>query len=308
MIVVVEMIEDAALQVLQTAHSVQHLDALPKDPQGRSVLLKGARALIVRNRTRVDGPLLDLSPHLKVVGRLGTGLDNLDLHALRSREITLRTGRGANAVAVAEWVLGYLFHVSKPYAVADDSVRSGGWDRRLGGTELFGKSLGIVGLGDIGRRLALRAHAMGMAVLATDPLLFPFDVAVEELGIRQLPLMELMQEADFVSLHVPFSPATRNLIGREELGAMKETAHLIHTSRGGVVDEEALAEALLQGRLAGALVDVQVEEPPPLDSPLLSAPRCLVTPHVAGLSKEARLRVDMAVAQAVLEALVPAKS
>ncbi len=304
MILVIEMIEQAAIDILAAAASVRHLSALPEEGAADdSRDIRSAQALIVRNRTIVDEHLLDLMPRLTVVGRLGTGLDNIDVGALRARGITLVTGRGANAISVAEWVIGYLFMVMKPYREADASVRQGMWDRHLGGHELAGRTMGIVGMGDIGRRVARRVRSLGLRVVASDPRLGPHHDLVEDGTLTPLPLPGLLDEADFVSVHVPLTPATRGLIGREELARMKEGAYLIQTSRGGVVDEEALARALASGHLAGALVDVWGCEPPPPDHPLLSQPNCTLTPHVAGLSAEARERVDTSVARSVVEVL-----
>lgn len=303
MILAVEMIERAALDTLAAAAPVRHLDALPEGSADDYPDIASVQALVVRNRTLVSEHLLELMPHLAVVGRLGTGLDNIDVEALRARGIALVTGRGANAVSVAEWVMGYLFLVTKPYREADAGVRRGEWNRRLGGHELFGSTLGVVGMGDIGRRVARRARALGMRVVASDPRLGPHHDLVEDGTLSPMDLMDLLEESDFVSIHVPLTPATRGLIGRDALGRMKEGAHLIQTSRGGVVDEEALARSLASGHLAGALVDVLDTEPPPPDHPLLAQPTCMLTPHVAGLAVEARQRVDNSVARLVVESL-----
>jgi len=303
LILVIEMIEQAALEILAAAASVRHLNALLEDAAGDNLDIRSAQALIVRNRTVVNEHLLNIMPRLTVVGRLGTGLDNIDVGALRARGITLVTGRGANAISVAEWVIGYLFMVMKTYREADASVRQGRWDRHLGGHELAGRTMGIVGMGDIGRRVARRVRALGLKVVACDPRLGPHDDLIEDGTLTVLPLPGLLEQADFVSVHVPLTPATRGLIGREEFARMKEGAYLIQTSRGGVVDEEALARALASGHLAGSLVDVLECEPPANGHPLLSQPNCVLTPHVAGLTVEARERVDTSVARSVVEVL-----
>jgi phosphoglycerate dehydrogenase-like enzyme/peroxiredoxin len=306
-IVVSELLLPEALALLRAEGPVLYDPTLWRRPDDLRQALAVARAWVVRNQSPVTRPFLDAAPALSVVGRLGAGLDNIDTTELERRGIALCLARGANALAVAEWVLAYLFHVTKDLAAADAHVRAGGWDRaRFGGEEVAGKTLAIVGLGDIGRRLALRAHALGLHLVAHDPFVSPHDPLVQDLGIELAPLRDGLATADFVSVNVPLTRATLGLIGRAELARMKPSAHLIHTARGGVVDEDALYEALAAGRIAGCLLDVRRDEPPPQPDRFAALPNCVLTPHVAGLSREARRRVDLGVARAVLAALAQA--
>lgn len=266
--------------------------------------LADADALIVRNQTQVTAGLLAAGPRLRVVGRLGVGLDNIDLEAARARGVRVVFARNANAVAVAEYVFAAMLAVSRRLAEATASVRAGGWDRRLfTGTELHGKTLGIVGLGDIGSRLAHRAQAFGMRVLAADPLATDSSFAVAEFGVRRADLQTLLAESDFVSLHVPLTRETAHLLNGERLSLMKPGAWLINTARGGVIDEAALAAALRAGRPAGAVLDVREQEPPGANDPLAALPNVILTPHVAGITHESQARTAEMVAADVLRVL-----
>jgi len=262
-----------------------------------------AVALVVRNQTVVDEALLQQAERLRVIGRLGVGLDNIDLKAAAARAIPVVTARGANAVAVAEYVFACLLHFTRDLAGVDETVRRGRWDRTLGGTELWGKVLGIVGLGDIGQRVALRARAFGMRVMAADPVATSTHWAVMEAGVELTDLPTLLARSDFLTLHLPLTPETQHVIGRKELLLMKPSAYLINSARGGIVDEQALADALTHGRLQGAALDVREHEPPGPDDPLARVPRLLLTSHIAGLSEEATLRVARAVADGVTKVL-----
>lgn len=268
-------------------------------------LLSDCEALIVRNQTQVDAELLDHAPKLKVVGRLGVGLDNLDLEALRARGITVVTGGNANAISVAEYTLAAMLTLARRLPAADHHTKGGGWDRAAfgAGFELHGKTLGLIGLGDIGARVARRALAFGMRVVAHDPLITPHHFAAAELGVMLTPLDDLLGESDFISLHVPLLTTTHHLINTERLARMKPTAMLINTSRGGIVDEAALIEALRAGRLGGAALDVREHEPPEQPDPLAQFENVLLTPHIAGLTAESQARVCRAVAEDVLRAL-----
>ncbi len=276
-----------------------------RDRARLSAQLANCAALIVRNQTRVDAALLANAPQLRVVGRLGVGLDNLDLEALRARGITVVTGGNANAIAVAEYTLAAMLTLARRLPAADHHTKGGGWDRAAfgAGLELHGKTLGLIGLGDIGARVARRALAFGMRVVAHDPLITPHHFAAAELGVTLAPLDDLLGESDFISLHVPLLPTTRHLINAERLARMKPTAALINTSRGGIVDEAALLEALRAGRLGGAALDVRAHEPPEQPDPLAQFENVLLTPHIAGLTAESQARVCQAVAEDVLRVL-----
>ena len=292
------------ISLLEAAGNVTYDKTIFKDRPRLLAALADVDALIVRNQTQVNSDLLGAAPKLKVVGRLGVGLDNLDLSALRERNVTVVTGGTANAISVAEYAMGAFLAMARRLVPADASTKAGGWDRAaFTGFELYGKTLALVGLGDIGARVARRGAAFGMRVIAYDPLITAAHFNAAEHGVALLPLDQVLRQADFISLHVPLLPSTANLINAERLATMKPGAYLVNTSRGGIVDEAALAAALRAGKLAGAALDVRVNEPPGAGDPLAGAPNLLLTPHVAGITDEAQDRISVAVAEDVLRVL-----
>lgn len=303
-IVISEFIWLPAVDMLHAAGEVVYADDLWKRTEALRAHLADTDALIVRNQTRVTGDLLDAGPKLKVVGRLGVGLDNIDVAAARARGVQVVFARSSNAVGVAEYVFAAMFASARRLAEATADVQAGNWNRqRFTGTELFDKTLGIVGLGDIGGRLARRAQAFGMRVLAADPLVSSSSFAVAEFGVRLVDLPALLAESDFVSLHIPLTGATAGLINHERLALMKPTAWLINTARGGVIDEVALADALRARQIGGAVLDVRAQEPPGTDDLLASLPNVILTPHIAGITQESHERTATMVAEDVLRVL-----
>lgn len=305
MIVVTEMLAPPGPALLEASGQKFILDAdLWREPEALRAALDDAEAIIVRNQTQVTAALLESAPRLRVIGRLGVGLDNIDLAAARARNIVVTAGRNANAIAVAEYVLAAMLHIVRDMAAANASVRAGEWNRtRFGGTELWGRTLGLVGVGEIGRRVAKRAQAFGMAVVGYDPWVGPYDFAPAEQDIALLPLNEVLNRSDVVSLHVPLMAQTRNLLNAETLARMRPHAILINTARGGIVDEAALLAALNAGHLYRAVLDVSETEPRPADDPLRSCPSVILTPHVAGLTAEAQERTSRLVIADVLRVL-----
>ena len=303
-VVVSEWIDGEALGALAAAHEVVHDPALHAAPADLLAALATAEAWIVRNQTRVDAAALEAAPHLRVVGRVGVGLDNLDLEALRARGVAATWAPGSNAASVAEYVLGALLHLWRRFGDATDHVRDGGWDRpAFMGDEAYDRTLGLIGLGDIGARVARRAQSFGLHVIAHDPFVHEAAFAVQELGVALRPLDEVLEHADAVSLHVPLTDATRGMLGERALRRMRPGALLVNTARGGLIDEAALARALRDGHLGGAALDVRPVEPPSVDGPLAGAPRLLLTPHVAGVTRQSNARASRHVAQEVLRAL-----
>lgn len=310
MILVAEsMHADGIDKLRQSGFDVEHDDTLWQRPDDLQERAASARALIVRNRTQVDADLLAQSPELRVLGRLGVGTDNLDLAAIQQRGIAYVDAKGANAASVAEYVLSGLTFLTRRLDSAIEHVEKGGWDRhRFGGHELMDRALGLVGLGDIGLRVAWRARAFQMEVWAHDPLRHPHEAAVQESGIYLTDLDSLLANSDVVSLHAPLTPQTHHLIDGDRLADMNDDAYLINTSRGELVDSEALAQALQSGRLGGALLDVVDEEPPSGEHPLRGRDNVWITPHVAGLTDEAQVRVSTQVADGVIDALRTAEA
>jgi (S)-sulfolactate dehydrogenase len=304
-VIITEYMAETAVAQLSAAHPTLYDPDLGTAPDRLRGLLAEARALIVRNRTRVDAALLDAAPRLRVLGRLGVGLYNIDLEACRRRGLEVIPAAGANADSVAEYAILSVGMLIRGAFQSTAAIAAGEWPReRLStGREMAGKTLGILGFGDIGRRVARLARAFGMRVIAHDPVL-PIDHSGwAETGTEAVPLATLVAEADAVTLHVPLEPATRGLVSAEFLAAMKPGAVLVNASRGGVVDEAALAAALRAGHLGGAVLDVFEQEPLAPGNPLASAPSLILTPHIAGATQESNLRVSSLIAARVLVAL-----
>jgi len=258
-------------------------------------------ALVVRSQVQVDAALIGAATRLVVVGRAGVGVDNVDLGAATRAGITVVNAPTGNTIAAAEHTLALLFGLARRIAAADASVRRGEWKRsQFTGVELRGKTLGIVGLGKIGQAIADRARALEMTVIGSDPYITTEQAAHH--GVELTELDALLARADVVTVHVPLTRATRRLIGAEALARMKPGALLLNVARGGVVDEAAVAEALRDRRLGGAAVDV-FEHEPPTGSPLLEAPRTLLTPHLGASTEEAQVLVAEEVADQVLDVL-----
>ena len=266
-----------------------------------AVELADADALIVRSATRVTAELLGHGPRLRVIGRAGVGVDNIDVEAATRRGILVMNTPGGNAVSVAEHTLALLLALTRSVPQWSAAVHAGRWEKSgAAGIELRGKTLGLIGLGRVGIEVARRAHGLEMDVLACDPYIS--EKVAREVGAELVPLAELLARSDFVSLHAALGPATDKIINAATIGQMKRGARLVNTARGELVDETALAEALRSGRLAGAALDVFAEEPP-RGSPLLGLPNVIATPHVAGSTEEAQEEVGYLIAQQVRDFL-----
>jgi (S)-sulfolactate dehydrogenase len=303
-IVISEFMDEATLQQAFRGRDLRYDPALVDRPQELEREVRDARALIVRNRTQVRGPLLAAASRLVVVGRLGVGLDNIDVDECRRRDIAVCPATGANDAAVAEWVVTAVLMLLRGAWLASARVAAGEWPRmELVGREVAGKTLGLVGLGAIGRETAVRSRALGMRIAAFDPHL-PEDHPGWH-DTQRLALDELFAASDAISLHVPLTAETRNLVDGRRLALMRPGAVLVNAARGGVIDEAALADALRAGRLAGAALDVFAREP--LDSaaaaPFRGLPNLLLTPHIAGVTVESNVRVSGVIAAAVLRHL-----
>lgn len=265
--------------------------------------LAGAHGLIVRSATKVDDGFLGSAPNLRVIGRAGVGVDNIDLPAASSRGVAVFNAPGGNIVAAAELTMALILSVARKVSAADSSVRSGEWKRsKFLGVELQGRTLGLIGAGRIGREVARRCGAFGMRVIAYDPYMSHDDV--EAFGVTLVGIDQVIETANVISLHIPLTDQTRHLIDAEVLGRMKKDAFLINVSRGGVIVEEDLAAALEKGIIGGAALDVYETEPPPADSPLREAPNLVLTPHLGASTREAQVRVARDVAFAVKRALI----
>lgn len=300
-IVVTEFMDEAAVRRLGRSFETLYDPALVDRPGDLLKAVVRARALIVRNRTQVDAALVAAAPRLRCVGRLGVGLDNIDLAACAARAVIVYPATGANDLAVAEYVIAAAMILLRGAYHATAEVAGGRWPRQaLIGREMSGKTMGLVGLGSVAREVARRAGALGMKVAACDPYLPDGHGAWK--GARRLAFEALLAQADVVSLHVPLTSATRHMIDRHALSRMKPDAVLINTARGGVLDAGALAAALRGGRLAGAALDVFEDEPlgARAGATFAGLPNLLLTPHIAGVTQESNVRVSNRTADAVL--------
>lgn len=273
-----------------------------EDKSAVAAALDGADGLIVRSATKVTRELLAAARRLRVVGRAGVGVDNIDLDAATECGVAVLNAPAGNTVSAAELTMALILAAARKVADADRSVRAGEWKRaRFSGIELRGRTLGLIGAGRVGGEVARRARAFGMQVIAHDPYLT--DERAADLGVERVDVEDALGRADVLSLHVPLTDQTRNMLDEAALRRMKKGAVLVNVARGGVVSEAALARVLADGHLAGAALDVFEEEPLPADSPLLSAPNLVLLPHLGASTAEAQELVASEIAEAVRDAL-----
>ncbi len=301
-IVISEFMDEPAVERLRQVAQVDYRPELVDNREQLMESLATAQALIVRNRTQVNQELIDKAPQLRVVGRLGVGLDNIDMDLCKEKGITVYPAVGANAQAVAEYVIATAFILLRGAYLASSQVVDGSWPRNKlsNGLEVSGKTLGLVGFGGIGRLTASLARGLGMKIVAYDPMIAADSSVWNETGASCLSLEDLLCQSDVISLHVPLTNDTRHLINAEQLALMKAQAVLINTSRGGIVDEQALVSALKAGKLRGAALDVFEDEPVKARNSLPDMPNLILTPHIAGLTEEANERVSGVIAEKVM--------
>jgi D-3-phosphoglycerate dehydrogenase / 2-oxoglutarate reductase len=299
-ILVTEKIAAEGLEVLRRAGEVDVRLDLDKAALIQAV---GAYdALVVRSATKVTADVIAAGTNLRVIGRAGTGVDNIDVEAATARGIIVVNAPASNNVAVAELTIGLLVALARSIPQAYASLQSGKWERnKFVGWEVRGKTLGLLGLGRIGSEVAVRARAMEMSVLAYDPVV-SLDRA-EQIGVELVAMDELLARSDVVSLHVPLVEATRNLLDAAHIAKMKQGAYLINASRGGIVDEAALLEAIERGQVAGAALDVFSSEPPAADASIIHHPKIITMPHIGASTVEAQISAGSEVAEGVASAL-----
>jgi D-3-phosphoglycerate dehydrogenase len=273
-----------------------------KPPELREII-GGYDALAVRSATKVTADILSAAGRLRVIGRAGTGVDNIDLASATRRGVVVMNAPGGNSVSVAEHTLALLLALARHVADASQSTRGGKWEKKkfAAGRELFGKTLGVVGTGNIGALVVQRAKAFGMKVVAYDPFLS--EDAAAKLGVELVGLPEIFRRSDAITLHVPLTDQTRNMVAAAQMAQMKPGALLINCARGGLVDEKALAGALKSKRLGGAALDVFESEPPAADHPLFSCENFIATPHLGGSTEDAQQNVAVIVCEAMVEYL-----
>jgi len=300
-ILVAAPLHEKAIEVLKNAGFEVVYEEYP-DEERLIELVGDVEAIIVRSKPKVTRRVIDAAPKLKVIGRAGVGLDNIDLEAAKERGIKVVNSPAASSRSVAELVFGLLFAVARKIAFADRKMREGVWAKKqCMGIELEGKTMGVIGFGRIGYNVAKIANAFGMRVLLYDP--YPNEERAKEVGGTFASLEDLLKESDVVTLHVPLVDATYHLINEERLKLMKPTAILINAARGAVVDNEALVKALQEGWIAGAGLDVYEEEPLPKDHPLTKLDNVVLTPHIGASTEEAQMRAGVQVAEQIVEIL-----
>jgi len=300
-ILISEFITSQALETLRSKHAVVYEPELYKDRPALIAAMQNVDALIVRNLTQVNEEILAGAPNLKVVGRLGVGLENIELPGCAKRNIKVIPATGANAESVAEYVVGAAVALTRGFIPATISTLRGDWPRPRFSAyhEFLGKTVGIVGFGSIGRVVAKKVHAFGLKSIAYDPMLSGDLVEINGISVPLLSLNELLGKSDAVTLHLPFLPETKNLFNASKLDQMKQGAYLINTARGGIVDETALVERLRSGRLGGAAMDVFENEPAKDLSHFAGIENLILTPHVAGVTHESNERVSQMIADEV---------
>jgi D-3-phosphoglycerate dehydrogenase / 2-oxoglutarate reductase len=298
-VLIAEELAPAALEVLADEFDVRYVDGT--DRPALLSALATAHAVIVRSATQVDAEAIAAAPRLRVVARAGVGLDNVDVPAATARGVMVVNAPTSNIVSAAEQAVALLFAVARHTASASASLKSGEWKRsRYTGVELAGKTVGVVGLGRIGVLFAQRMAGFGVRLVAYDPYVQPARAA--SLGVRLVGLDELLRESDFISIHLPKTPETVGLIGEKELATVKPGVRIVNAARGGLIDEHALAEAIAEGRVAGAGIDVYTKEPCTA-SPLFAFDNVVATPHLGASTVEAQDKAGLAVARSVTLAL-----
>ncbi|MBM4412337.1 MAG: phosphoglycerate dehydrogenase [Chloroflexi bacterium] len=298
-ILVAEPLAEEGLARLTASASVDIKTSISRDEL--MTIIDNYDALIVRSGTKVDRELLAAGSRLRVVGRAGTGVDNIDVESATRQGIVVVNAPASNSVAVAELAMGLILSLARHIPQAHQHVAEGGWSRaKFMGHEVRGKTLGLIGFGRIGAEVARRAKALEMDVVAYDPV-----VSIEraqQLGVSLASIDDVLQQSDFVSLHVPLVESTRHLINAQRLTLMKRGAYIINAARGGVIDESALVEAIDSGSIAGAAIDAYEQEPP-VNSPLLKHPKVITIPHLGASTIEAQAMTGVDVAEGVLDAL-----
>jgi len=299
-VLVSDPIAEEGIEILKQAAEVDVKIGLSKDEL--AAIIGGYDALAVRSETKVTGDIIAKAGKLKIIGRAGVGVDNIDVEAATNRGILVVNSPEGNTLAAAELTVAMLLALARNIPQADATMRAGRWDRKkFMGSEIYGKTLGVIGLGKIGREVVSRLQSFGMSVLGYDPYLKPEQA--DALGIKLVDLDTLYKESDYISVHTPKTKETTGMINAEKLALMKPTVRLINCARGGIIDEAALAEAAKAGRIGGAAIDVYTTEPVPADNPLLGIPNIITTPHLGASTEEAQVNVAIDIAEQIVEVL-----
>jgi D-3-phosphoglycerate dehydrogenase / 2-oxoglutarate reductase len=263
-------------------------------PEDLMKVLPAYDGMVVRSRTKVRQPLIDVCPNLKVIVRGGVGLDTIDADYAKTKGITVMNTPMASSASVAELTIGYMFALARSIYPASASMKSEKWEKKnFEGDEIGGKTLGLIGIGNIGKEVAKRASALGMKVVAYDPYVKSMD------GVKLVTLDELLAQSDYISLHLPKTKESANMIGAAQFAKMKKGVRIINCARGGIIDENALQDALVSGKVTGAALDVYAEEPP-TNWKLVKLPNVICSPHIGAATKEAQGRVGAEVAEKLI--------
>jgi D-3-phosphoglycerate dehydrogenase len=302
-ILVSDPLSEEGLKVLKEVKDFQVDVQTELSPVALKEAIKDYDALIVRSATKVTKEVIDAAAKLKVIGRAGVGLDNVDLAAATQKGIIVMNTPGGNTISTAEHTMSMILALSRNIAQANASTKKGEWKRsKFMGVELYGKTLGIIGLGRIGKEVAKRALSFGMKILAYDPFLSR--EAAESVGVEIAELKELLQKSDYITVHTPLTDDTKHLISKEQISMMKKGVRLINCARGGIIDEQALASAVKEGQVAGAAIDVFEKEPLSAESELLKVDNIVITPHLGASTEEAQVNVAIEVSEIVRDALL----
>jgi D-3-phosphoglycerate dehydrogenase len=299
-VLIAEELSPATVGVLGSDFEIRHCDGANRD-ELLAALKSGVDAVLIRSATKMDAEAISAATGLRVIARAGVGLDNVDIPAATAAKVLVINAPTSNIVSAAELAIALMMASARNISPAHASLRAGKWARsKFSGTEMFEKTLGIVGFGKIGQLVAHRMKAFGMNVIAYDPYLTAEKVST--LGVKLVELDELLKTSDFITIHLPKTKETINLIGEEALSKVKPSVHIVNAARGGVLDEAALYKAITEGRVAGAGIDVYATEPC-TDSPLFSLDQVVATPHLGASTEEAQERAGIDVAHSVRKAL-----
>ncbi len=298
-IIITDSVDKKSVDILKAAgHEVTYSPGMPKDEIKK--IINEYNGLIVRSDTQVTPDLIELMDNMEVIGRAGAGVDNINLDAATRKGIIVMNTPGGNTVSTAEHTMALMLSMCRNVAQANQSLRSGKWDRKkYKGTELYGKTLGIIGLGKIGREVAVRSKAFGMKVIAYDPVLS--EDVVNKLGLSLVDLDTVYKQSDIITVHVPLSEETSNLISAEALKKCKDGVKLINCARGGIINEEDLVAALDSGKVSGAAFDVYVSEPPDFIGAFIQHPKIVTTPHLGASTDEAQEKVAIQIAEQIVD-------
>ncbi|MCL5031557.1 MAG: phosphoglycerate dehydrogenase [Bacteroidetes bacterium] len=298
-IIITDAVDKKSVGILEQAgFQVTYQPGMPKEEIKK--VIKDYNGLIVRSDTQVTPDLIELMDNMEVIGRAGAGVDNINLDAATRKGVIVMNTPGGNTVSTAEHTMALMLSMCRNIPQANQSLRAGKWDRKkYKGTELQGKTLGIIGLGKIGREVAIRSKAFGMDVIGFDPVLS--EEVASKLGVKLLDLESVFAQSDIITVHVPLSNETKNLLSEETIAKCKDGVKIINCARGGIVDEAALVKALDSGKVSGAAFDVYVTEPPEFTGPFIQHPKVVTTPHLGASTDEAQEKVAIQIAEQIVD-------